>query len=156
MTNVTNKNITIKHITKSNGALDIPNNKYKIHSPNTPSGSDKSFYTALQTVSCQMLLGQTYVTRTNVTRTNVTETNANIQNTLDHLDLLDLGYMQKFSFLGHQEVIKKDGLRVGGSILQAGTCQILSLAENPRCSRSGINNSISCLDNSVSCSENQF
>ena len=46
--------------------------------------------------------------------TNVTETNANIQNTLDHLDLIDLSYMQKFSFLGHQEVVKKDGLRVGG------------------------------------------
>ena len=49
-----------------------------------------------------------------VTRTNVTETNANIQNTLDHLDLIDLGYMQKVSFLGHQEVVKIDGLRVGG------------------------------------------
>ena len=62
MTKVTNKNVTITHIirtnvTKKNAALDIPNNKYKIHSPNTPSGSDKSFYTALQTVSWQMLLG---------------------------------------------------------------------------------------------------
>ena len=62
-------------------------------------------------------VAKTNVTRTNVPRTNVTETNVawvNIQNTLNHLHLVDLGYMQKFSFLGHQEVVKKDGLRVGG------------------------------------------
>ena len=91
----------------------------------------------------------TNVTRTNATGTNVTETNVawvNIQNTLEHLHLVDLGYMQKFHFIDHQEVVKKDGLRgwVGGlmkimprcgSILQVGTCQILSLAENPRWSQ---------------------
>ena len=60
----------------------------------------------------------TNITRTNATRTNVTETNVawvNIQNTLEHLHLVDLGYMQKFQYLDHQEVVKKDGLRgVGG------------------------------------------
>ena len=35
---------------------------------------------------------------------------------LDHLQLVDLFYMQNFSFLGHQEVFKKDGLGVGGFI----------------------------------------
>ena len=49
---------------------------------------------------------RTNVTRTNVTRVNVTKTKVagvNIQTTLDHLNLKDLGYMQRFSFLvGHQ------------------------------------------------------
>ena len=64
---------------------------------------------------------------TYVTRTNVTETNANIQNTLDHLDLIDLGYMQKFSFLGHQEVVKNEGLLVGGGwVWMVGLMQIMS------------------------------
>ena len=97
---------------------------------------------------------RTNVTRTNVTRVNVTKTKVagvNIQTTLDHLNLEDLGYMQRFSFLvGHQEIMKKakrwaaGGWGVGGvmkimprcgSILQAGPCQIPSLAENRRSSR---------------------
>ena len=41
----------------------------------------------------------------------------NIQHTLNHLHSVDLGYMQKFSFLGHQEVVKKDGLGVGGWVV---------------------------------------
>ena len=67
---------------------------------------------------------------------------------------MSLGCMPNLSFLCYVEVQKKDGLRVGewvavdswvggfmtimpccGSILQAETCQILSLAENPRWSQ---------------------
>ena len=54
----------------------------------------------------------TNVTRTNIPRTNVTKTYVawvNIQNTKDPLKLVDLGHMQKFSFLGHQDVVKKMG-----------------------------------------------
>ena len=55
---------------------------------------------------------------------------------------VNLGSMLNFSFLCYVEVRKKDVLRVAGgwvggfgSILQAETCQILILAENPRWSR---------------------
>ena len=80
-------------------------------------------------------------------------------NPWDFLYFVNLDSVSNFSFLGCLEVKKTDGLRVGcagyvvgglrrlcggfmhiimlrcGSILQAGTCQILSLAENTRWSR---------------------
>ena len=70
-------------------------------------------------------------------------------NTFNPINFVNLGCIPNFSFLDYVEVGRKDGLRVGGgwvggfmiimprcgSILQAGTCQILSLAENPRWSR---------------------
>ena len=73
----------------------------------------------------------------------------NIPNPLDPLKFVDVGWIPNFSFLGYLEVAKKDGLRAGGgwvggfmkimthcgSISQAGTCQILSLAEDPRWSQ---------------------
>ena len=76
-----------------------------------------------------------------------------VPNTLNYIIFGTLGCIPKLGFLDCVEVGKKDGLRVRaaagaggneflqiimprcGSILQAGTCQILSLAENPRWSR---------------------
>ena len=86
-----------------------------------------------------------------------------VPNTLNYLIFVTLGWIPKLSFLGYVEVEKKMGCglvaepmcRVGrlrslcvgwvggfltimprcGSILQAGPCQIFSLAENPRWSR---------------------
>ena len=79
---------------------------------------------------------------TNVTMTNVALTI--VPNISYHLLFVNLGCMPNFSLLGYVEVRKKDvlwggGRLVGGfgsrimprcgSILQAGTCLILSLAE---------------------------
>ena len=92
----------------------------------------------------------TNVDWTNVTWTNIAWTNA--PNSLNHLRFVKLGWLPNLGFLEYVEVRKKDVLRVGGwvgggwrvggswsrimprcgSILQAETCQILSLAEDPR------------------------
>ena len=75
----------------------------------------------------------------------------NVFKTLDHLIFVKLGCLPNFSSLVYLEVGEKDGLRVAGgwiggvkkimprcgSILQAGTCQILRLAEDPRWSQIG-------------------
>ena len=63
---------------------------------------------------------------------------------MDHLIYVNAGCLPNFSSLNYLEVMEIDGLWVGdfleirpphGSILQAETCYILSLAENPRWSR---------------------
>ena len=76
-----------------------------------------------------------------------------VPKTLNYLIFVTLGCIPNLRFLDYVEVGKKDGLRVRaaagaggneflqiimprcGSILQAGTCQIISLTENPTWSR---------------------